>query len=88
MNTATDSLEVVLPVTSDQPAAITAALTTITHAAPGTPDYAFGTVTTTNGAGFSSVDEALSLLKVVANLQARSNEMEAILEGLRACASN
>lgn len=63
-----------------QPAALTAQLTTITHTAPGTPDYAFGTVTTTSGAGFSTVDEANSLLKVVANLQVRLKEVEVILE--------
>lgn len=63
-----------------QPAALTAQLTTITHTAPGTPDYAFGTVTTTSGAGFSSIDEANSLLKVVANLQVRLLEIEVILE--------
>jgi len=63
-----------------QPAALTAQLTTITHTEPGTPDYAFGTVTTSNGAGFSSTDEANSLLKVVANLQVRLKEVEVILE--------
>jgi hypothetical protein len=88
MNTATDTLAVKLPVTGSQPAAMTAQLTTITHTAPGTPDYAFGTVTTTSGAGFSSVDEANSLLAVVANLQIRLLEVEAILEGLNAVDAN
>ena len=72
----------------DQPAALTAQLTTITHTAPGTPDYAFGTVTTTSGAGFSSVDEANSLLKVVANLQVRLLEVEALLEEVGLVAAN
>lgn len=88
MNTATDTLPVKLPTSSSRPVAMTAQLTTITHTAPGTPDYAFGTVTTTSGAGFSSIDEANSLLKVVANLQVRLLEVEAILEGLNAVAAN
>lgn len=88
MNTATDTLIHKLPVTSGEGAALTAQLTTITHTAPGTPDYAFGTVTTTSGAGFSSVDEANTLLKVVANLQVRMLEIEARLEAINVVVAN
>ena len=88
MNTATDTLIHKLPVTSGEGAALTAQLTTITHTAPGTPDYAFGTVTTTSGAGFSTVDEANTLLKVVANLQVRMLEIEARLEAINVVVAN
>lgn len=88
MNTSTDTIIFKLPVTGGQGAALTAQLTTITHTAPGTPDYAFGTVTTTSGAGFSSVDEANTLLKVVANLQVRMLEIEARLEAINVVVAN
>jgi len=63
-----------------QPAALTAQLVTITHTEPAAEDYDFGVVTTTSGAGFSSVNEANSLLKVVANLQIRLKQIENVLE--------
>lgn len=88
MNTATDSLEVKLPKTSSQPAAMTPALTTITHTAPGTADYAIQDLINSSAYGFASKDEGNTVLKVIANLQARVSELEAIVEGLRACASN
>ena len=88
MNTATDTIIHKNPITGGQGAALTAQLTTITHTAPGTPDYAFGTVTTTSGAGFSSVDEANTLLKVVANLQVRCAEIEARLEAINVVTAN
>ena len=89
MNTATDSLAVKLPVTGSQPAALTAQLTTISIAdAAGTPDYALQAVINTNAYGFASAAEAISFLYVVKNLQVRLAEVEAILEGLRAAASN
>lgn len=73
----------------DQPAALTAQLTTITHTDPaGNADYSFGTVTTTSGAGFSSVHEANTLLMVVANLQTRCAEIEARLEECGIVAAN
>jgi hypothetical protein len=73
---------------SAQPAALTAQLTTLTADAPGTPDYALGTVTTTSGAGFSTVDECLTVVAVIINLQARMAEVEARLEGIGIVAAN
>lgn len=72
----------------DQPAALTAQLTTITHTAPGTPDYAIQDLTTTSPYGFVTKDEGNSVLKVVANLQARMAEVEARLEELGLVAAN
>lgn len=54
----------------------TAALTTITHTAPGTPDYAIQNLTQTTPFGFVTADEGNSVLKVIANLQARVTELE------------
>ena len=64
-------------------AALTAALTSITHTAPGTPDYALqDLVDSSVGAcfGFATKDEGNTLLSVVANLQTRVNELEAALD--------
>lgn len=88
MNTATDSLNVKLPTTGSRASAMTAQLTTITHTAPGTPDYAIQNVTASSPYGFVTADEANSVLKVIANLQVRLAEVEAILEGINAVASN
>jgi hypothetical protein len=63
-------------------AALTAQLTTITHTAPGTPDYAIQNLTATGGYGFVTADEGNSVLKVVANLQTRLAEVEARLKTL------
>ena len=62
-------------------AALTAQLTTITHTAPVTPDYAIQDFVDvagdgTQGYAFASRDEANSLLAVIANLQARVQELE------------
>ena len=72
----------------DKPAALTAQLTTITHTAPGTPDYAIQNLTTTTPYGFVTADEGNSVLSVVANLQARLAEVEARLEELGLVTSN
>ena len=64
----------------DQAAALTTALTTITHTAPGTPDYAIQNLTPTSPYGFVSQDEGNTVLSVIANLQARVNELEAALD--------
>jgi L-ascorbate metabolism protein UlaG (beta-lactamase superfamily) len=64
-----------------QGAALTAQLTTITHTAPGTPDYALQNLVQNTGFGFATADEGNTLLSVVANLQARLAEVEARLEG-------
>lgn len=88
MNTATDSLAVKLLQTAGQPAAMTAQLTTITHTAPGTPDYAIQDLVNSSAYGFVTKDEGNTVLSTIKNLQARLAEVEVILEGLRACASN
>lgn len=59
-------------------AALTAQLTTITHTAPGTPDYAIQDLTS-GGYGFVTKDEGNSVLAVIANLQTRVAELEARL---------
>jgi hypothetical protein len=57
----------------------TAALTTVTHTAPATPDYAVQ-ITGTTPYGFATSDEGLTVLSVIANLQTRVNELEAALQ--------
>lgn len=59
--------------------ALTAQLTTITHTAPGTPDYAIQDLTNVNGYGFVTKDEGNTVLSVIANLQTRVAELEARL---------
>ena len=87
-NSETSTIGKKLPTTPDQPAALTTQLTAITHTAPSTPDYAIQQMTASSPVGFVTVDEADTLLSVVANLQTRVAEMEVILEGLNAVASN
>lgn len=61
---------------------LTDELTTITHTAPSTPDYAIqDLVDSSAGAtfGFATKDEGNSVLAVIANLQARVNELETTL---------
>ena len=73
----------------DQPAALTAQLTTITMAdTAGTPDYTIAAITTTSAAGFASVQECVSVLYVIRNLQVRLAEVEARLEEAGLIASN
>lgn len=64
-----------------QAAAMTAPLTTITFAAPGTPDYAIQAPINASAWGFASADEARTFIAVVANQQTRINELEAIVTG-------
>ena len=71
-----------------QGAALTAQLTTLTHTAPGTPDYAIQNLTTSTPYGFVTADEGNSVLKVVANLQTRLAEVEARLETAGFVAAN
>jgi hypothetical protein len=74
---------------TDQPAALTAQLTTITIAdAAGTPDYALQALTTTSPYGLATAAEAISLLYVIKNLQTRMAEVEALLEEKGLCAAN
>lgn len=65
-----------------KPAANTAALTTITSTAPGTPDYAIQDLTQTTPFGFVTKDEGNSVLAVIANLQARVAQLETKLQTL------
>lgn len=74
------------PVT--QPAALTAQLTSITHTAPGTPDYAIQDLVNTSAYGFVTKDEGNTVLSVIANLQARLAQVESRLESLNLIASN
>jgi hypothetical protein len=55
---------------------LTDELTTITHTAPGTPDYAIQDLTNSSGYGFVTQDEGNTVLSVIANLQTRVNELE------------
>lgn len=57
-----------------------AALTTITHTAPGTPDYAVQNLTTSTPYGFVTQDEGNTVLSVVKNLQQRVLDLEARLK--------
>lgn len=68
------------PVT--KPTALTAQLTTITHTAPGTPDYALQNLTNSGGYGFATLDEGNTFLSVVANLQTRVAQLETKLQSL------
>jgi hypothetical protein len=72
----------------DQPAALTAQVTTLTHAAPGTPDYTIAALTTTTPAGFASIDEGTTVVACVRNLQIRVAEIEARLEEAGIIAAN
>jgi len=53
-----------------------AALTTITHTNPSSADYAFANTINSSAWGFSTQDEANTLLSVVRNLQIRVLELE------------
>ena len=59
-------------------AAVTAALTTITHTAPGTPDYAIQDLTNSSAYGFVTKDEGNTALSVLKNLQLRVALLEAL----------
>lgn len=71
-----------------QAAALTAQLTTLTHTAPSTPDYALQNLVQNTGFGFVTADEGNSVLKVIVNLQTRLAEVEAALEGAGIVAAN
>jgi len=60
-------------------AGLTAQLTTITHTAPGTPDYVVQDLVQNTGFGFVTKDEGNTVLSVIANLQARVAQLEARL---------
>lgn len=65
----------------DQPAALTAQLTTITPADDiGTADYSIQAVINSSAYGFASAAELITFIHVVRNLQVRVAELEARLE--------
>jgi hypothetical protein len=78
----------VIKANGTQGAALTAQLTTITHTAPGTPDYALQDLVQNTGFGFATADEGNTLLSVVKNLQTRLAEVEARLEGVGLVTAN
>lgn len=53
------------------------ALTTITHTAPGTPDYAVQDLINSSAYGFVTKDEGNTVLSVIKNLQQRVADLEA-----------
>ena len=65
-----------------RPAALTAALTQISHTGPTTPDYAIATPINTNAWGFSTQDEFETVMSVILNLQTRVDEAETKLQSL------
>lgn len=66
--------------------ALTEQLTTVTCSNPGTPDYAIADPTAITPYGFTTADEFLSVIKVIANLQTRVGELEDKLQALGALA--
>lgn len=62
--------------------ASTAALTTITHVSPATPDYAIQGITSTTPFGFANADEGNTVLSVIRNLQLRVADLETRLAKL------
>ena len=65
-----------------QPSEITDELTSITHTAPGTPDYAIQNLVQNTGFGFATQNEGNTVLSVILNLQTRVNELETRLATL------
>jgi hypothetical protein len=60
--------------------ALTTQLTTITSTAPGTSDFAIQDLIDTTPFGFVTKDEGNTVLAVIANLQARVDELETALQ--------
>lgn len=65
-----------------RPTALTTTKTSITHTAPGTPDFAIQNLTNSSGYGFATQDEGNTVLSVILNLQTRVNELETKLQAL------
>jgi hypothetical protein len=65
-----------------QPTELTDELTSITHTAPGTPDYAIQDLVQNTGFGFVTKNEGNTVLSVIRNLQIRVNELETRLATL------
>lgn len=70
----TDTTSYIIKMTQQD--AITSQDTTITYTAPFTPDYAIQDLTLLTPYGFKTKDEGNTVLKVIANLQARVQELE------------
>ena len=80
LGTATDQKVAFYGVTAVvQQSALTANVGTVTFSEPTTPDYAIADLTSVDSFGFVSADEGQSVLKVIANLQTRVNELSARL---------
>lgn len=60
--------------------ALDSGLTVIKHTDPTTPDYDLESVTNSSAYGFTSADQLHTLLMVVANLQKRVNQLEALAQ--------
>jgi hypothetical protein len=75
INSATKPVVAIKP--SNVGALEVAPLTTITHSAPGTPDYAIQDLTSSSPFGFATKDEGNTVLSVVKNLQQRVTDLEA-----------
>ncbi len=65
-----------------QPTALTTQDTSITHTAPGTPDFAIQDLTSTSPFGFVTKDEGNTVLQVILNLQTRVAELESKLQAV------
>lgn len=65
-----------------KPTAMTAQLTTLTHSAPVTPDYAIAAFTQTTPFGFTTADEGHTVLSTISNLQTRVAELESKLKSI------
>lgn len=61
---------------------LTDELTTITHTAPSSADYAIQDLINSSAYGFASKNEGNTVLSVIANLQTRVNELETKLVAL------
>jgi len=72
----------------NQPAALTALNTLITHTAPSPADFAIQALTQSNPFGFVTDDEGHTVLQVILNLQTKMAEVEARLEELGLVAAN
>jgi len=66
----------------DKPAALTEAVTTITHTTPATDDYAISAPASFGSYGFANANEFNTVMKVIRNLQTRVNELETKLKSL------
>lgn len=64
------------------PASLTSQVTTITHTAPTSDDYALQDLVQASAWGFATKDEGNSALKAVANLQTRLDELETALSNI------